>query len=133
LPTPAFLDQTNPALSSLAEVSQHSDSSLGRQIALKNIFVGNLSFNTSEEALRQVFAAFGPINQVSIVTDRDTGQPRGFGFVEMANATDADKAIAALNGTLLDERTLNVNEARPKKEQGRFREQGSPRRGARRW
>ena len=65
------------------------------------------------------------------MTDRDTGQPRGFGFVEMANTTDADKAIAALNGTLLDERALNVNEARPKKEAGR--EQGSPRRGARRW
>ena len=99
---------------------------------MKNIFVGNLNFNTSEEALRQVFAPFGPVNRVSIMADRDTGQPRGFGFVEMANATDADKAIAALNGTLLDERALNVNEARPKKEHGRFRDQDYRSRGARR-
>jgi len=67
------------------------------------------------------------------MTDRDTGQPRGFAFVEMANATDADKAIAALNGTLLDQRALNVNEARPKKESGSFRGRDSGRRGARRW
>jgi len=100
---------------------------------VKSIFVGNLSLNTSEEALRHAFAAFGPINRVTIMTDRDTGQPRGFAFVEMANATDADKAIAALNGTLLDERALNVNEARPKKESGSFRGRDSQRRGARRW
>ena len=100
---------------------------------MKNIFVGNLSFNTSEEQLRQLFAAFGPINQVTIMTDRDTGKPRGFAFVEMANTADADKAIAALNGTLLNERTMNVNEARPKKESGSFRDQGSRSRGARRW
>ena len=67
------------------------------------------------------------------MTDRNTGQPRGFGFVEMANATDADKAIAALNGTLLDERALNVNEARPKKESGRFRDRNFRSRGAGRW
>jgi len=88
---------------------------------VKNIYVGNLGLSTSEEALRQAFAAFGQVNRVSIMTDRDTGQPRGFGFVEMANATDADKAIAALNGTLLDERASNVNEARPKKEPGSLR------------
>jgi len=67
------------------------------------------------------------------MTDRDTGQPRGFAFVEMANATDADKAIAALNGTLLDQRALNVNEARPKKESGSFRGRDFRSRGARRW
>jgi len=100
---------------------------------VKNIYVGNLGSSTSEEALRQVFAAFGLVNRVSIMTDRDTGQPRGFGFVEMANATDADKAIAALNGTLLDERALNVNDARPKKEPGSFRGQDFRSRGARRW
>ena len=100
---------------------------------MKNIYVGNLSFNTSEEALRQVFAVFGPVNRVSIMTDRDTGKARGFGFVEMANAIDADKAIAALNGTLLDERALIVNEARAKKEPGSFLDRGSRRRGARRW
>jgi len=100
---------------------------------MKSIFVGNLNFNTSEEALRQLFAAFGPINRITIMTDRDTGQPRGFAFVEMANATDADKAIAALNGTLLDQRALNVNEARPKKESGSFRGRDFRSRGARRW
>jgi len=100
---------------------------------VKNIYVGNLGLSTSEEALRQAFAAFGQVNRVSIMTDRDTGQPRGFGFVEMANATDADKAIAALNGTLLDERALTVNEARPKKEPGSFRDRDSRSRGARRW
>ena len=88
---------------------------------MKNIYVGNLGLSPSEEALCQIFAAFGPVNQVSIMTDRDTGKPRGFGFVEMASATDADKAIAALNGTLLDERASNVNEARPKKEPGSLR------------
>ena len=100
---------------------------------MKNIYVGNLGLSTSEEALRQAFAAFGQVNRVSIMTDRDTGKPRGFGFVEMANARDADKAIAALNGTLLDERALTVNEARPKKEPGSFRDQDSRGRGARRW
>jgi cold-inducible RNA-binding protein len=100
---------------------------------VKNIYVGNLGSSTSEEALCQVFAAFGPVNRVSIMTDRETGEPRGFGFVEMASATDADKAIAALNGTLLDERALIVNEARPKKGPGSFRDQDSRSRGARRW
>ena len=73
------------------------------------------------------------MNRVTIMTDRNTGQPRGFGFVEMASGTDADKAIAALNGTLLDERALIVNEARPKKEPGSFRDRDSRSRGARRW
>jgi cold-inducible RNA-binding protein len=118
-------------LSSLAEVSSHSDSS-PRDKSCEEHLVGNLSFNSSEEELRQVFAAFGPVNRVSLVTDRDTGKARGFGFVEMANAMDADKAIAALNGTLLDERALIVNEARPKKEPGSFRDRGPRSRGARR-
>ncbi len=82
---------------------------------MKNIFVGNLNSSTSEDALRKLFVAFGPVNQVKIMTDSYTSRPRGFGFVEMANAEDGDKAIAALNGTLLDERALNVNEARPRK------------------
>jgi hypothetical protein len=68
-----------------------------------------------------------------IMTDRNTGQPRGFGFVEMASGTDADKAIPALNGTLLDERALIVNEARPKKQLGSFRDRDSRSRGAGRW
>lgn len=81
---------------------------------MKNIFVGNLDFNTSEEELRQAFEAYGQVDRVSILTDRETGRSRGFGFVEMTNAEDGDKAIAALNGSQLGGRTLNVNEARPK-------------------
>ena len=83
---------------------------------MKNIFVGNLDFNTSEEELRQLFGAYGQVDRISIMTDRDTGRSRGFGFVEMANAEEGEKAIAALNGTQLGGRTLNVNEARPKTE-----------------
>jgi cold-inducible RNA-binding protein len=81
---------------------------------VKNIFVGNLNFNTSEEQLREMFATYGQVERVSILTDRDTGRSRGFGFVEMTNEAEAEKAIAALNGANLDGRTLNVNEARPK-------------------
>jgi len=83
---------------------------------VKNIFVGNLSFNTSEEELRQMFEPFGQVDRVSIMTDRDTGRSRGFGFVEMASNEDGDKAITALNGSQSGGRTLNVNEARPKTE-----------------
>ncbi len=85
---------------------------------MKNIFVGNLDFNTSEDELRQLFAAHGQVDRVSIMTDRDTGRSRGFGFVEMANADEGEKAIAALNGSQIGGRTLNVNEARPKVERG---------------
>jgi cold-inducible RNA-binding protein len=104
---------------------------------LKNIFVGNLNFNTSEDELRQMFEAHGQVDRVSIMTDRETGRSRGFGFVEMANAEEAERAIAALNGTQLGGRTLNVNEARPKPERtgggggGRDRERGGGGRG--RW
>ena len=83
---------------------------------MKNIFVGNLDFNTSEEELRQAFEGYGQVDRVSIMTDRETGRSRGFGFVEMTNAEDGEKAIAALNGSQLGGRTLNVNEARPKAE-----------------
>ena len=85
---------------------------------MKNIFVGNLDFNTSEEELRQLFQAYGQVDRVSIMTDRDTGRSRGFGFVEMANAEEGEKAIAALNGNQVGGRTLNVNEARRKVERG---------------
>ena len=81
---------------------------------VKNIFVGNLNFNTSEEELRQIFEPYGSVDRVSIMTDRDTGRSRGFGFVEMTNNDDGEKAITALNGTQIGGRTLNVNEARPK-------------------
>jgi cold-inducible RNA-binding protein len=83
---------------------------------VKNIFVGNLSFNTAEDELRQAFEAYGQVDRVSIMTDRDTGRSRGFGFVEMTNAEDGEKAIAALNGAQIGGRTINVNEARPKTE-----------------
>lgn len=81
---------------------------------MKNIFVGNLSFNTNEDELRQAFEAYGQVDRVAIMTDRDTGRSRGFGFVEMASNDDGEKAIAALNGAQLGGRTINVNEARPK-------------------
>jgi RNA recognition motif-containing protein len=83
---------------------------------LKNIFVGNLSFNTAEDELRQLFASYGQVDRVSILTDRETGRSRGFAFVEMANAEEGEKAIAGLNGTQVGGRTINVNEARPKAE-----------------
>ncbi|HLB86295.1 MAG TPA: RNA-binding protein [Terriglobales bacterium] len=83
---------------------------------MKNIFVGNLDFNTSEDELRHLFEVYGQVDRVSIMTDRETGRSRGFGFVEMANAEEGEKAIAGLNGSQLGGRTLNVNEARPKVE-----------------
>jgi RNA recognition motif-containing protein len=83
---------------------------------MKNIFVGNLSFGATEQAVRTLFEAHGAVDRVNIVTDRDSGQPRGFGFVEMSNDGEGDRAIAALNGKDLDGRALNVNEARPKAE-----------------
>ena len=81
---------------------------------MKKIFVGNLSYSATESALRSLFEAYGAVESVSIVTDRDTGQSRGFGFVEMSNDDEATKAIGGLNGKDLQGRTLNVNEARPK-------------------
>jgi cold-inducible RNA-binding protein len=83
---------------------------------VKNIYVGNLSFDATEESVRALFETHGTVGRVNIVTDRDTGQPRGFGFVEMANDGEGEKAIAAVNGTELGGRALNVNEARPKAE-----------------
>src|SRR6267154_4364961 len=85
---------------------------------MKNIFVGNLSFGATEDAVRSMFEAYGTIDRVSIVTDRDTGQARGFGFVEMANDAEGDRAISELNGRDLDGRAINVNEARPKEDRG---------------
>jgi RNA recognition motif-containing protein len=85
---------------------------------MKNIYVGNLDFNVTEDELRQAFAAYGQVDNVTILKDRDTGQPRGFGFVEMANDEEAEKAINAVNGTQLGSRALSVNEARPKTSRG---------------
>jgi len=83
---------------------------------VKNIFVGNLSFNTAEDELRQLFETYGQVDRVSILTDRETGRSRGFAFVEMANNEEGEKAIAGLNGKEVGGRTINVNEARPKAE-----------------
>ena len=85
---------------------------------MKNIFVGNLSFGATEDAVRSMFEAYGTVDRVNVVTDRDTGRARGFGFVEMSVAAEADAAIAGLNGRELDGRALNVNEARPKEDRG---------------
>jgi len=81
---------------------------------VKSIFVGNLDFGVTEDMLRPLFEAHGAVERVTIMTDRDTGRSRGFAFVEMTNANEAGQAIAALNGTNLSGRALNVNEARPK-------------------
>lgn len=81
---------------------------------MTNIFVGNLSYQTTQEDLQAAFSAYGSVERVNIVTDRDTGQARGFAFVEMTEKRDADTAISQLNGTELNGRAMNVNEARPK-------------------
>ena len=85
---------------------------------MKNIFVGNLNFRTTEDEVRALFAAYGSVDRVNLITDRDTGQPRGFGFVEMANDAEAERAIAELNGREVGGRAINVNEARPKEDRG---------------
>lgn len=85
---------------------------------MKNIFVGNLSYGATEESVRALFETHGTVQRVNIVTDRDSGQPRGFGFVEMADDAEGEKAIAALNGRELAGRAINVNEARPKPDRG---------------
>lgn len=86
---------------------------------MMNIFVGNLSYQTTQEDLQSVFSQYGAVERVNIVTDRMTGQARGFAFVEMTNREEAENAISVLNGSDLHGRTLNVNEARPKPEGGR--------------
>ena len=85
---------------------------------MKNIFVGNLSFEATEDSLRSLFEAYGAIERVNIITDRDTGRSRGFGFVEMSGNGEAQKAIAGLDGKEVNGRALKVNEARPKEDQG---------------
>jgi RNA recognition motif-containing protein len=81
---------------------------------MTNIFVGNLSYSTTQDELHAAFAQYGSVERVNIVTDRDSGQPRGFAFVEMTNANEAQTAIEQLNGAELGGRAMNVNEARPK-------------------
>ena len=78
------------------------------------IFVGNLDFAVTEESIQGLFEKFGTIDRIDLIRDRQTGQPRGFAFVEMADNTAAGRAITELNGTMLGSRAVNVNEARPK-------------------
>ena len=100
---------------------------------MKKIYVGNLSFSTTEGMLRSLFEKYGPVESVNIVTDRDTGQPRGFGFVEMSNYAEALKAIGALNRADLEGRTLTVNEAIPKTDRPREDRPGGGGFGRKRW
>lgn len=85
---------------------------------MKNIFVGNLDFSATEASVRSLFEPFGNVERVNVVTDRDTGRSRGFAFVEMTDAAEAERAISQLNGTEVAGRALNVNEARPKPQSG---------------
>src|SRR5256885_2315743 len=85
---------------------------------MKNIFVGNLSFGTTEQEIRSLFESFGAVDRASIATDRETGKSRGFAFVEMPNAAEGERAITELSGKEVDGRALTVNEARPKGEGG---------------
>jgi RNA recognition motif-containing protein len=83
-----------------------------------NIYVGNISHQTAESSLRQAFEKYGEVSTVNLISDKFSGQPKGFGFVEMPSKDQAQAAIAGLNGQELDGRTLNVNEARPRTEGG---------------
>jgi RNA recognition motif-containing protein len=85
-----------------------------------NIFVGNLAFNATDQDLRQLFETYGVVDKVNIITDRDTGRSRGFGFVEMPDSAAAKAAIQGLQGTDLGGRTLNVNEAKPREPRREF-------------
>jgi len=84
----------------------------------KRLYVGNLSYGTTDESLHQLFAAHGTVTSAQVIMDRDTGRSKGFGFVEMGSDQEAQAAIAALNGQEVDGRSLTVNEARPKPEGG---------------
>jgi RNA recognition motif-containing protein len=107
-----------------------------QRISTVKIYVGNISFDTDEEALRQAFSAHGDVEEVAVITDRDTGRSRGFAFVTMPDDAAARAAIDGLNGKELDGRTLNVNEAKPRTDRaggggggGRGGGRGGPRRG----
>ena len=92
----------------------------------KKLYVGNLSYSTTENDLRTLFAEIGPTTAVTVITDRDTGRSKGFAFVEMGSQSEVQKAISMFNGYTLNERQLTVNVARPREERGGFRQ---PQRG----
>ena len=98
----------------------------------KRMYVGNLSYQTTETDLTNLFEQVGPVESVNIITDRDTGRSKGFGFVEMSNE-DAEKAIAQFNGTEMNGRALTVNEARPREERSGGGGRGGYGGGRRRW
>ncbi len=83
-----------------------------------NIYIGNMSFDTTEDQLRQAFAGYGEVSTIKMITDRDSGQPKGFAFIEMPTANEATAAISGLNGREMNGRTLNVNPAKPREEGG---------------
>jgi RNA recognition motif-containing protein len=83
-----------------------------------NIYIGNMSYETTEEQLRQAFEGFGEVSTVNIINDRDSGRPKGFAFVEMSSKDEATAAISGLNGQELNGRELNVNEAKPREQSG---------------
>jgi RNA recognition motif-containing protein len=87
-------------------------------MAQNKLYVGNLSFKTTEDSLRTAFSPFGTVTRATVVTDRDTGKSRGFGFVEMGSDSEAQAAIDGLNGQALDGRTIQVNVARPREDRG---------------
>jgi len=95
----------------------------------KNIYVGNVSYSTTQERLQELFEAYGEVASVNVITDRETGRPRGFAFVEMATDEAASAAIAALDDQEVDGRTLTVNEAKPREPRSGGR--GGKRRGRR--
>jgi RNA recognition motif-containing protein len=97
----------------------------------KKVYVGNLSYHTNEDALRTLFAEFGDIESINVVTDRYTGRSRGFAFVEMATEEAAQAAIGGLNGKMVDDRELKVAEAKPKRERSRDSWGGGDRRRSR--
>jgi len=82
-------------------------------VSSAKLYVGNLSYDTSEASIRTAFEVHGEVTSVNLITDRDSGRPKGFGFVEMGSAEEAQKAIAALDGTQMDGRAIKVNEAKP--------------------
>jgi cold-inducible RNA-binding protein len=100
----------------MSQLSQHEPTN--HKGMLVNLYVSNLAYTTTEDELSQLFESYGTVESVRIITDRATGRSRGFAFVEMPNGTEARAAMAGLNGTSLGERTLTVNEARPRDDRG---------------
>ena len=92
------------------------------------LYVGNLSYKTTEDALRTMFAEFGEVTSSTVITDRDSGRSKGFGFVEMATEQAATAAISALNGKMVDEREIRVDKAKPQVDRDRRQNRGGPRR-----